>query len=307
MNNEYLFLASEVAQIKELLKGLPERNLLERMSLEARLNKVKKELKNLPKQTIEKVQLTFRGKPVRGSYGIAADFATKAAGAFSSSFTSILAALNENLSNAGPFPKQDQNQLFITGTAIGSFGFEFELPQPEPTLLPDAATPKQAVEKLELLMRLSAEGSDDDVAEAIEEIHPRAVGKLYEFMDYLAQQQAWCTLKTKERTFAFTNARQLKISSERLKSENIKESKQTFEGIFKGALPDGRQFEFELSNGKGSFRGKIDKQITKPEELAKQWLFKPVKVEFSVIQVGQAKPRYILSSLESLKENKDKL
>lgn len=300
MNNEYLFLASEIAQIKELIKGLPERNLLERMSLEARLKAVSQQLAALPEQEVEKVQLTFRGKPVRGSYGIAADFATKAAGIFSSSFTSILAALNESLSNAGPFPKQDQNQLFITGTAIGSFGFEFELPQPEPTLLPDAATPKQAIEKLELLMRLSAEGSDDDVAEAIEEIHPRAVGKLYEFMDYLAQQQAWCTLKTSKRTFAFTDAKQLKTSSERLKSENIKESKQTFEGVFKGALPDGRQFEFEPSNGNGSFRGKIDKQIAKPEKLAKQWLFKPVKVKFSVMQVGQAKPRYLLTSLKDL-------
>ena len=305
MNNEYLFLASELAQIKELIKGLPEKNLLERMSLEARLKTVSQQLAALPERDAEKIQLTFRGKPVRGSYGIAADFATKAAGAFSSSFASILAALNESLSNTGRFPKQDQNQLLITGTAIGSFGFEFELPEPEQTLLPDVATPKQAVEKLELLMRLSAEGSDDEVAEAIEEIHPRAVSKLHEFMDYLAQQQAWCALKTQERTFAFVNAEQLRKSSDRLKSDNIKEDEQTFEGVFKGVLPDSRLFEFEPNNGESSFKGKIDKQVSEPEELAKQWLFKPVKVKFSVIQVGQAKPRYILTSLNDLKENKD--
>ncbi len=300
MSNERLFLASEITQLENMLANLPSESLIERMSLEARLVSAQQQLAALPEQDIEKVQLTFRGKPVRGSYGIAADFAAKAAGAFSSSFSSILAALNENLSNMGPLPKQEQNQLLITGTAIGSFGFEFELPQPAPSLLPDTATPKQAVEKLELLMRLSAEGSDDEVAEVIEEIHPRAVNKLHEFMDYLAQQQAWCTLRTKERYFAFTNSEQLKKSSDRLKSENIIEKEQFFEGVFKGVLPDSRLFEFEPSDGSGSIKGKIDRQVSSLEELGRQWLFKSVKVQFSVIQVGQAKPRYVLTRLDNL-------
>lgn len=300
MSNERLFLASEVTQLEEMLINLPSENLIERMSLEERLESVRQQLLDLPEKNIEKIQLTFRGKPVRASYGIAADFGTKAAGAFASSFASILAALNENLSNMGPLPKQDQSQLLITGTAIGSFGFEFELPQTEPALFSNVATPKQAVEKLELLMRLSVEGSDDDVAEAIEEVHPRAVNKLHEFMDYLAQQQAWCTLKTKKRTFAFASAEQLKASSDRLKSENIREEKQLFEGVFKGVLPDSRLFEFELSNDRGSIKGKIDKQISNPEELGRQWLFEPVRVRFTVVQVGQAKPRYVLNSLADL-------
>ncbi len=38
----------------------------------------------------------------------------------------MVAALNGSLSMTGPIPNREQHPLLITGTAIGSFGFELE-------------------------------------------------------------------------------------------------------------------------------------------------------------------------------------
>lgn len=301
MSNDRLFLSSEVNQLEELLKTLPAENLIERISLESRLAKVQQDLAAIPDKEIEKIKLTFRGKPVLGSYGIAADFAAKAAGAFSESFSAIFAALSESLSSSGPIPKQDKNQLLITGTAIGSFGFEFDLPSEEQATLLNDSTAKQTVRKLESLMRLSVEGSDDEVAEAIEEIHPRAVSKLHAFMDVLVQHQAWCALDTRERSFRFSGYEQIKKSSERLKDDNIQESLETLTGQFRGVLPENRTFEFALNDQEGVIRGKVDKRIDDPDVLNRDWLYKPIKVTFNLIQVGKGRPRYTLMNLSDLK------
>lgn len=71
----------------------------------------------------------------------------------------------------GPIPNRDKNQLVITSTAIGSFGFEFELPAPDPSsLFPETEKAQEAMAKIEALFRLAAEGTDDEVAEVIEEL-----------------------------------------------------------------------------------------------------------------------------------------
>lgn len=151
----------------------------------------------------------------------------------------------------GPIPKRDKNQLLITGTAIGSFGFEFDLSHVEPNLFAD--NPGYiALEKIEALFRLAASGSDNDVAEAIEDVHPRAVRKVYEFLDFLVQQQAWCGLEFSDQVFRYANYEQLKAASERLKDDNIHEKTEIFQGEFQGVLPSGRTFEFCLSGEQGS-------------------------------------------------------
>src|SRR5690606_16574616 len=97
-------------------------------------------------------------------------------------------------------------------------GFEFELPAPEPSLFSEAdKTPQEAMTKIEALFRLAAEGTDDEVTEIVEEVHPRAVKKVYEFLDLMVQHQAWCGLQFAERFFRYTDYEQVKMASERLK------------------------------------------------------------------------------------------
>jgi hypothetical protein len=300
MSHETLSIASEVRELERLLASLPEDHLIERMSLESRLESARAALAEVPLESAQKARLTFRGKPVFGSHGVAADFGVKAAGAFADAFAAIAAALSEGLRPMGPIPNRDRNQLLITGTAIGSFGFEFELPAPEPTLFPETEKAQEAMAKIEALLRLSAEGSDDEVAEVIEEVHPRAVKKVYEFLDLLAQQQAWCGLEFADRFFRYADYEQLKASCERLKDDNIREQEETYRGEFQGILPAGRNFEFRLFDEKGLIRGKIDPAIDDPDVLNREWLHKPLTVKFNVMQVGEGRPRYTLRSLEDL-------
>lgn len=74
MNKQHLSVVAEIRELEELLVAIPEENVIERMSLEARLQTAKDLLATLP-QTREapKARLTFRGRPVFGSHGISAD------------------------------------------------------------------------------------------------------------------------------------------------------------------------------------------------------------------------------------------
>ena len=293
---------SEITELEALLASIPEDNVIERMSLEARLKAAQSTLAALPTHEAPKATLTFRGKPVVGSHGISADFGTRAAGVFSDAFTAIAAALSEGLRPVGPIPNRERHQLLITGTAIGSFGFEFELPDLPPSLLPGPDHAEQAMARIEDLFRLAAEGSDDDMAEVIEEVHPRAVKKVHEFLDLLVQHQAWCGLEFGGRHFRFTGHDQIKASCARLKDDNIHERQETFHGEFQGVLPAGRSFEFRCAaEDAGLIRGKVDVAISDPDALNRNWLHKPVRVTLNVIQVGQGRPRYTLMSLDDLK------
>lgn len=305
MNTEYLSIASEIKELKALLAAIPEENVIDRMSLESRLESAQEALETLPQQSPDKARLTFRGKPVFSSHGISADFGAKAAGAFADAFSAVSAGLTDGLRYMGPIPNKDRNQLLITGTAIGSFGFEFELPTPAPSLFPENENAQEAMAKIQALFRLAAEGSDDDVAEVIEEVHPRAVKKVYEFLDVLVQQQAWCGLEFADRFFRYSDYEQLKTSYERLKDDNIRESKESYQGEFQGVLPQGRTFEFKLSDQDGLIKGKVDPEIEDPDVLNRQWLHKPLTAKFNVMQVGQGRPRYTLMSLDDLQECKE--
>lgn len=300
MHNEHLAVTSEIHELEMLLASIPKANVIERLSLQSRLKSAQKALESLEQlPAAPKAKLTFRGRPVLGSHGISADFGAKAAGAFADAFSAITAALNETLGNAGPIPDKAKNQLLITGTAIGSFGFELELPR-DTSLFPDSKQSEEAMKKIEMLFRTAATGSDDEIAEIVDEVHPRAVKKVYAFLDILVQQHAWCALEFDNRSFRYADYDQLKYSSVRLKDDNIKEETQSYKGEFIGVLPASRTFEFKLSDQEGVLRGKIDTSIDDPDVLNREWLHRPVTLSLNVVQVGNGRPRYTLKDLASI-------
>ncbi len=306
--DEYILISSEIKELESLLADIPPQNLINRMGLESRLKKARAAIAPFNGELLpKKARLTFRGSPVLGSHGVAADFASKASGYFTDAFAAVVAGITENLRYMGPIPDKQKNQLLITGTAIGSFGFEFELPKPEEpepagqdVLFPLPQNPETAMEKLEKLFEVAASGSDDDIAELVDEIHPRAVKKAAEFLEYLSEQEAWCGLEFKESQFRFTGIDQVRISVERLKSNNIKESDETFSGEFQGVLPKGRTFEFKLRDQDGVLRGKVGVEIENADILNREYLHKLVSARFHVIQVGQGRPRYTLQKLQDI-------
>jgi hypothetical protein len=307
--DEYIFVSSEIKELESLLAQIPARNAINRIGLEARLKSAREAIASFdPAQSPKKARLTFRGRPVFGSYGVSADFASKAAGFFTDAFSAVVAGITENLRYMGPIPDKQKNQLLITGTAIGSFGFEFELPRVDSDdtsgqapLFPVPNRPEDAMQKLEKLFQVAAEGSDDDIAELVEEIHPRAVKLVAEFLGYISDQEAWCGLEFKESFFRFSGIEQVRTSVERLTSNNIKESDDAFTGEFQGFLPKERTFEFKLHDQDGVLRGKVGPDIEDADVLNRDFLYKLVNVKLHVIQVGQGRPRYTLQTLDDIK------
>jgi len=311
MNHEdYTFLSSEICELESILADIPAGRVIDRLSYESRLKNAKEALSKIdPGQLPKKARLTFRGYPVLGSHGIAAEFASKASGCFTEAFTAIVAGINDNLRYMGPIPDKQKNQLFITGTAIGSFGFEFELPLPDSGENPaqtemDFDAPRNtevAMQKLEELFRVASEGSDDDLSELVDEIHPRAVKKVAEFLTYVAEQEAWCGLEFDQTIFRFSGNGQIRNSAKRLNADNIKEATEEFTGRFEGALPTGRTFEFKPVDHQGIVKGKIGPDIENPHVINSEYLGKLATITLNVVQVGQGRPRYTLAELGNIR------
>lgn len=111
-SQEYLYLVSEVSELKALLAELPSANVINRMGLESRLKAAESALVGQGSlQLVKKAKLTFRGRPVFGSKGIAAEFGAKAAVYFAEAFAAAAAALAENLRYMGPIPDKEKTSF----------------------------------------------------------------------------------------------------------------------------------------------------------------------------------------------------
>lgn len=301
--NEYLAISSEVLQLQKLLKEIPEENVIERISLERRLKLAQDSIEgHTDYQLIHKAKLTFRGDPVVDeSRGIYADFAAKATTFFADAIYAAAAGIRESFCYMGRIPDKNKNQLLITGTAVGSFGFEFEFPVTEDNdgdWFPDKPDSVIALEKVRNLLDSALNASDDDLADIVDEIHPRAVKKVAEFLEYISQQNAWCGIELNEKRFRFNGIDEVNNTRNRLREDNIKESEQTFIGQLQGVLPKSRTFEFKHQDQ--VIRGKVGADIEDAGVLNRDYLHKNAQVKFNVIQVGQGRPKYTLLHLEDI-------
>lgn len=298
----YTNLSSEVNTLKELLENIPLENVIDRLGIESRLTEVEQELLCInPFHISKKAKLTFRGNPVEGSQAISAVFASKATKFFSEAVAAVSAGLSGNLNDRGPIPASNLNQLMITGTAIGSFGFEFELPKPDSfDLCPEESIVEKAVDDIRQLFESAAIGTDDELNDLIGEIPHRAVTKIYDFLSYLEEQEAKCGLEFNNKFFRFDNKEQLDNAIHRLDNDNIHEEQVTYKGFFQGALPSARNFEFNIELENQVIKGKISKEITNPEKLISDWYQKPAQVKLTVIRVGNSRPKFILKSLSDI-------
>ena len=197
MNNEdRLHLLAEQTFLRRDLSETPEAARLTRMSIEARLRKVDAELAALPvdERAPARARLTFDGVPVIRSHGIFADFGMKAVSTFTEAVASVAASLTAPLAAMGPIPNRDQNQLLITNTAVGSFGFELEEYRAEQLALEDSSPVATALERTQALLQ-STLGDDEALADIASETDPRALDKVRTFLKVLVDNSAVCALQ----------------------------------------------------------------------------------------------------------------
>lgn len=290
-------LQAEQVFLRRLLVGTPAKARLTRMSTEARIRNIEAQLTASPidERVPARAKLTFDGVPVVGSHGVFADFGMRAVSSFTDAVACIAASLTAPLSAMGPIPNRDQNQLLITNTAIGSFGFELEEFRVQQSALTEASPVAVALDRTQALLQ-STLGNDEDLADIASETDPRALEKVRAFLKVLADSSAVCTLQFEGRGVRFTDVGQVRNSLARLESENLKETQASLQGEFVGALPKSRTFEFQLADGGQIIRGKVAPSIQNVDVL-NEHRYQQVRIEVMVTQVGNGRPRYLLTQL----------
>lgn len=276
----------------------PGLSTLARLSLQSRKDQVSASLRDPGRGAFSpaKAIVTYRGAPVRGVHGIVAEFGSAATAKFSDAVAAIAASISGVLNDFGPIPNKAQNQILITGTALGSFGFEFEeAPSAEAQLPLEGTTAvSQAFELVAELLEASTK-SDEELSEPASKLGTRAIAMVSEYLDKLIAYEAFCSVSTKDHTFSFSSVDQVRISRSRLSIENITEKDVDFTGEFLGAFPAERRFEFRTQDGI-VIHGRIAAAIEDPA-LINAHLNKVFTIRASARTVGNGRPRYTISSL----------
>lgn len=291
-------LEAEISELNWLIDQTPKTDVIDRMSLESRKEEVEAELASLPEPTREpaRVSLTFRGKPTVGSYGIFADFGASAVKGFVDAVTAIGASHIAPLGHRGALRNRDEFQLLITGTALGSFGFELEEAPREETRLPEMSPIELAIDQVKAIMKASV-GNDEELSEAISDTDPRALSALRSFFKHMADHEAICALEFKDDVFRFVDAEQLRRSEARLSQDNIHEENRDIDGQFLGVLPEGRTFEFQIEESAEIIRGKVGPLI-EDAGIINKILGTTTRIKVQTKRVGESRPRYVLLSYE---------
>ena len=293
--DDYQHLLAEREQLCRILENIPEDDVIDRMSVQARLEKVETTLtKNqLVQREPARVKLTFRGKPVVGTYGIFADFGASAVSKFIDAVAGVAASFSAPLAASGPIPNRVKNQLLITSTAVGSFGFELEEHLEAQLPLVDGPTEVGlALEQTQALLQGTL-GSDDELADTAADVDPRAIGLVRSFLEILTTNDATCSLESGGRSFRFSDLGQVRRSFERLSQDNLQEQSQVLEGEFQGVLPKRRIFEFILAGQTEIITGKVG-PVIQDAALLNSLLGQPVRVKVMTTSVGNGRPRYLL-------------
>lgn len=294
--HEYQRLRAQRGQLAEILAQMPEEQVIDRLSLESRIKWLDDSLGAIqqPPRVPARARLTFRGKPVVGNYGIFAEFGAAVVDKFSDAIAALAANLAGPLGSRGTLPNRENYRMLITGTAIGSFGFELEEHIRSDELpFADLSPVTEAIEQARTIMDAATLGTDDDLAEAASETDPRALAALRDFLKTIADQEAICLLEFREKKFRFSDVGAVRKSVERLSQDTIHEREETIEGVFQGVLPKRRSFEFRVAGTNEVLSGKVGGSIENAADI-NQLLESPMEITVLSTRVGNGRPRYRL-------------
>ncbi len=290
---------SELAMLEDMLANIEEGRVIERLGLAARRDAIRDELARLP-QAFPTVSLTFRGDPVEASRSILAEFGGRAVALFTEAVATVAASLTTELGSAGPLPGGSDRQLRIVGTAIGSFGFELELPPVEPGLL-DGFLPDPVAEAVDTTLSLIDQamvGDEDALSDVFSTIHPRAAGKVQEFVRLAVDRHALFSLRFGDKRVVVADEEAGRRVVKALLTDELQQKEIDLDATLTGILPNARDFECRAEEGgEAVLRGKIDRSLADLSSL-KALLDKPVRLRLRETRLRAARPRYVLLAAE---------
>jgi hypothetical protein len=298
IRHDFVQLLGERTALQRMIESTPIDDVLDRGSLTARLEEIEFQISEA--KVIEhepaRARITFNGRPVVGSYGIFADFGTKIVGAFNEAVTSVAASLSGGLAAKGPIPNREQNQLLITNTALGSFGFDLEEYRSGQPMTDEKSVLDLAIERTQRLLQGTIDTDDELLADTASELDQRALDKVRAFISTLAENEAVCALQYRNQLFRFNDVGQVRRSLARISRDNLREDEQTFSGEFQGVLPRRRTFEFKIAGTDQVIVGKVA-PVIEDVDLINKHLHKQVEIRAMVTRVGGGHPRYLLLGL----------
>lgn len=301
---EHHFLQSEIATLEGLLAGLSNERVIERLGFEHRLLEARDRLQQaLGQPQARSLPITFRGNPVEGSHSIDATFASEALKAFVEATDTVAASLTtDDLKGRGRLPGSRERTLRIVDTAVGSFGFELELPPlagtgpPGQQLFPGFPEPAdpyaEAITTTFELIRRAASSDQSTLPDLVAEIHSRATAKVRAFAKVLADHQALFAAEFNGQDVRLNQPQEVQHILEALDESSISDVEQTLTATVQGILPDARQFEARLESGE-VIKGKIDRSLTELPEFKASVENQSKPLRFRIVTV-RSNRRYVL-------------
>ena len=303
--HDYRFLLSERGALNKLIAECSPDEVITRMSFQARLADVEEKLEDYEgfSSKLVDAHLTFQGVPVEGSRGIWAEFGSRAVKDFTDAVAKVGASLGAGLSPKGPVPEQPDHRLLITGTVVGSFGFQLESASQQ-LALPGESTPTEiAIEQVKSIMEAST-GTDEQLADAIADTDQRALKAIGSFLKTVADDMAVCALEYRGDLFRFRDVEQVRRSQSRL-SEDISEDDVSLRGHFQGFLPKQRRAEFYIDDTEEDYlqdtvgtviAGSVERTVTESSDI-NQILQREITINARARRVGSGKPRFTITRL----------
>ena len=199
----------------------------------------------------------------------------------------------------GKIPYKDNNRLYITGTALGSFGFilEEKMPQQKELGLEQTSETdvKKALDQITSVFQ-SAMTSDEVLSESLNEINDRALEKVRTFIKILNDSDALCSIKLDDKKITFRDKDDLIQSLDRLKPDNIVVTHEHVDGTFIGYLPIDRIGEFQKKESHEIIKIKVSKDLA-DSDVINQHLNALSKISITVTTVGKSKPKYTIEKI----------
>lgn len=151
------------------------------------------------------------------------------------------------------------------------------------------------------LLTLAADGSDDDLSELAHEIHPRAIKKVSELLNFMQRNDAWFALEFAGNEFRFSDSEELATSAERLGSGIVVELRENILGTLCGLMTRKELFEMIRRDDGTIIEGKLGPEMKKSTARLREQFDKEIEASFTGLQVGQGKPQYTLRSVKKLR------
>jgi|GEM_PF-6853119 len=299
--DENMGLAAEADFLKGQIAALPPEAKLTRLSLEARLRAV------LGQQAAAassagpgRIQLTFAGEPVERSRSIEAQFGGKAVQLFAEAVALTAASFSAaDLKPGGPVPGPRDRRLRIVGAALGSFGFDLELPPPDPVLpgLPPVRDNEvEAVDATMSLLEHALLGDEDALSDVLSLVDLRAARKLGEFVKLTVDRRALFTLRFGGRRLAVADQEAARRAAAALRIDDVKQQTVTLRATLTGLRAAKPDFECIRESDGAVFLGGIERSADL--EQLRSLVNKTALFRFRETTVRESKPRYVLLGVD---------